>query len=461
MGSRFMKKIFTLIFIITLAAFTPVFAADKKNEGHLEYMNIQWWEKFGDENLTNNLLKLYEKNYDLKNAALKVKENEQAVKMQFANELPQISLSGDLSRDLRGPYQQYGSLAIPNYSQYNYLLPITAGYEVDIWGSNRLRTKSVKQQLEMVKQAERATYIALTSDFASNYFNLIKADEFLALQEELIKTQEDIVAKTADKYNIGLCSINELLSEERMLTTLKEEKNLHIKTREILINAMRVYLADSADNIERSGYENVNLMKDIPLEYSTDIISNRPDFLQEEANIKRIGFDVRVAKREFLPKFVIYGQIGLNAYHLDTLFNSASQFFNAGVMPSIDLFSGGRKIALLKFKKLEYQEALNSYQKTILEGIKEVNSGIAEYKTASDNYNESFKRLGIQGKIYSLAQDKHDIGTASDLDVLFAKEAYLAIKKEEVSNKINSLISTIGLYKAAGGVDLYKINENL
>ena len=127
-----MKKIFTLIFIITLAAFTPVFAADKKNEGHLEYMNIQWWEKFGDENLTNNLLKLYEKNYDLKNAALKVKENEQVVKMQFANELPQASLSGDLSRDLRGPYQQYGSLAIPNYSQYNYLLPITAGYEVDI-----------------------------------------------------------------------------------------------------------------------------------------------------------------------------------------------------------------------------------------------------------------------------------------------------------------------------------------
>ena len=438
MECRFMKKIFTLIFIITLAAFTPVFAADKKTEGHLEYMNIQWWEKFGDENLTNNLLKLYEKNYDLENAALKVKENEQAVKMQFANELPQISLSGDLSRDLRGPYQQYGSLAIPNYSQYNYLLPITAGYEVDIWGSNRLRTKSVKQQLEMVKQAERATYIALTSDFASNYFNLIKADEFLALQEELIKTQEDIVAKTADKYNTGLCSINELLAEERML-----------------------YLADSAGNIERSGYENVNLMKDIPLEYSTDIISNRPDFLQEEANIKRIGFDVRVAKREFLPKFVIYGQIGLNAYHLDTLFNSASQFFNAGVLPSIDLFSGGRKIALLKFKKLEYQEALNSYQKTILEGIKEVNSGIAEYKTASDNYNESFKRLGIQDKIYSLAQDKHDIGTASDLDVLFAKEAYLAIKKEEVSNKINSLISTIGLYKAAGGVDLYKINENL
>ena len=54
----------------------------------------------------------------------------------------------------------------------------------------------MKQQLEIVKQAERATYIALTSDFASDYFNLIRADEFLKIQNELIKTQEDIISKT-------------------------------------------------------------------------------------------------------------------------------------------------------------------------------------------------------------------------------------------------------------------------
>ena len=176
-----MKKIIMLILAAVFILQMPVLAAENKDTKRLEYMNIQWWERFGDENLTKNLLTLYEKNYDLKNAALKVKENEQAVKMQFANELPQISLSGDLSRDLRGPYQQYGNMRIPNYSQYNYLLPITAGYEVDIWGTNRLRTKSVKQQFEIAKQAERAVYIMLTSDFAADYFNLIKADSFLAV----------------------------------------------------------------------------------------------------------------------------------------------------------------------------------------------------------------------------------------------------------------------------------------
>ncbi len=58
-------------------------------------------------------------------------------------------------------------------------------------------------------------------------------------------------------------------------------------------------------------------------------------------------------------------------------------------------------------------------------------------------------------------KDKNTIGAASDLDVLYAKENYLFVKKEEVTNKINSILSTIGLYKAVGGIDLYKINENV
>ncbi len=34
-------------------------------------------------------------------------------------------------------------MQIPKYSQYNYRLPLTVGYEIDIWGTNHLKTKSV------------------------------------------------------------------------------------------------------------------------------------------------------------------------------------------------------------------------------------------------------------------------------------------------------------------------------
>ena len=90
-----------------------------------------------------------------------------------------------------------------------------------------------------------------------------------------------------------------------------------------------------------------------------------------------------------------------------------------------------------------------------------MNTGLIAYKEALQNYDESLNRLKLQNQTYSLMQDKQNIGSASDLEVLYSKEAYLMVKKDEVSNKMNSLISTINLYKAAGGVDLYKINENI
>lgn len=201
-----MKKIFILTLLIAILNLPASAKTVQNNEKTIEYLNIEWWESFHDNNLTNNLLTVYRNNYDLKNAALKVKENEKLVKMQFANELPFINFSGDLNRDLQAPRQQFGSMQIPKYSQYNYRLPLTMGYEIDIWGTNRLKTKSMKEQLEIVKQAERATYISLTSDFAADYFNLIKADKLLEIQDELVKTQEKIVSMISEKYQAGLCS---------------------------------------------------------------------------------------------------------------------------------------------------------------------------------------------------------------------------------------------------------------
>ena len=460
-----MKKILIYLLILT---FTTIPAAARQNKNDIEhaqntfmYLNLDWWKTYQDDILTEHLKELYDSNYDLKNAELKIKENEKLVKIQFANELPQVSFDEFISRDFRSSIQRYGNMVIPSFAQNNFQLPLTASYEIDIWGKNRLKTKSTEQYLEMVKQAERATYISLTSDFAAEYFNLIKCDKLLSIQNELIKIQEEIVSKTEDKYSTGLATMNDLLAEQRMLTTLKEEKNNLEEKQDTLINTLRVYLAKGDGEISRANYGSLILPENIPTELNSEIIENRPDFKQQEANIKRAGFDVKVARRELLPSIVIFGQVGLNAYRLSNLFNSSSQLLNAGIMPSIDLFAGGRKIAFLKLKKYQFEEALNDYQKIIVEDIKELNVSLHEYKTARKNYEESLARLNLQNKTYGLMSDKKEIGSASDLDVLYNKEALLITQKDEVSNKINCLISTITLYKATGGKNLYDTPKNI
>lgn len=448
-----MKKYLLTIFCC-LVFNLPVLAQND----NIEYMNIDWWRNFNDKCLVENLLTVYKNNYDLKNVALKIKANEQIVKMQFAQELPAAGFSGEISRDLRAPRQQFGNMRIPHYSQNNFYLPITAGYEIDIWGKNRLKTKSKKQQLEIIKLAQRSTYISLSSNFAADYFNLIKADTLLEIQKELVKTQKEILAMTSEEYKVGLVPITELLYQEKILNTLNAEKNNYIKTREILENNLKIYLADSSSRVNRSNFDDISLPYGIPDKINTKIIETRPDYLQEEANLKRIGFDVRIAKKEFLPSFTIFGQVGLNAYSLSTLCNSPSQFFAAGILPSMDLFSGGRKMAMLKMQKYRYEEALNNYQKTYLTAISEINSGMMDFKTSYKNYQESQEKLSTERKIYTLAREKRDIGGSNNKNVLLAKELYLSSEKELVSEKINTIIAVLGLYKATGGKNLLKLD---
>ena len=217
-------------------------------------------------------------------------------------------------------------------------------YEADIWGENYLKTKSVKQRLAMIEQDERASYIMISTALAANYYNLIKADKLIQNQNKLIKLQEDMVKLIEQKYAGGLCSINDVIYEKQLLTLFKEDLN-NLKEKQDVHdylldmsyyeNQLKVILGDrNVTQIARSNYEDIKMI-DLPLDIKSEAIQNRPDLIKSEYYIKKIGIDVKVARRDFLPKFIVFGQVGFNAYHLSDLFGSHTFLSNLGVLPKI------------------------------------------------------------------------------------------------------------------------------
>ena len=57
-----------------------------------EYINYNWWSNFNDDILNGYIDKAIKNNYDLKMATIAVHEYYQAVKIQFANELPSANV---------------------------------------------------------------------------------------------------------------------------------------------------------------------------------------------------------------------------------------------------------------------------------------------------------------------------------------------------------------------------------
>lgn len=448
-----------VVTLLTFILFIPASFADNLHNS-IEYVNLSWWEKYEDPILVQYQSQLYEKNLDLKIATLKVKEGEKIVKISFANELPQLSFDGTLNRNFKSSDLYFGQMMIPSFKQSELQLPLTMSYEIDIWQQNRLKTKSMKKQLEMLKQDERISYIMLTSAFAADYFNLIRTDKLIEIQKEIKKIQEEIVKKTEIKFKNGLCRKTDLLNEQKALTFINEELNGLEDKQILLTNQLRSYLATgSSEQIKRSEFENIKILENLPEKFDSNVIEKRPDYIRAEANIKRAGYNVKAAKRDFLPKFVIFGQLGFNAYQFNKLFSSPAQMAAAGILPQLDIFDGGRKLSVMKLKKLEYDEAIQVYQKAILNSIQEINDSLCSADTAKKTYKENLDRLKFQNEMYDLLEKKSTIGAASNLEVLYGTQAKLISEKEAVSGKIDLIISSINVYKAVGGQDLYQISD--
>lgn len=461
---KILKILLTLFILLCTVSLADAKTKSNSNENYrLEYLNLDWWQKYNDPVLTDYISTAFKNNQDLKIAALNVKQSEQVVKMAFAGQLPQVGFQGDVFRDFRSANVKLGDVIVKDYSQSNFFLPLTMSYEVDIWGENYLKTKSFKKQLEMVKQNERASYISLTSAVASEYFNLVKLDKLIKNQQELVKLQTEIVRLEDLKYKNGLCPITELMDEKQLLTQLQEELNVYIDKRIIVGRALGVLTGEREKDLSlmpRSDYSIITLLP-LPDSINAEVIQYRPDFMKAEEYIQKIGIDVKVAKRDFLPKFILYGQAGFSAYNLTNIFGNHTFKSLVGFMPSIDLFTGGAKMARLRYNKLELEKAQQIYEKTILTSIQEVNNSLGGALTRELNYNESVKRYNLENDKFNLAQKKFDIGAKSNLEMMKDREKLLVAEKDKVNSQVNYLISTLSIYKAVGGNDFTTINEKL
>lgn len=441
-----MKSLLKLLLLLTLTA-APAFA---RCDG-VQYFNMPFWKSFNDEKLIENLLKVYENNNDLKSAVLRVNEAQRIVKMSFANELPYIGFDGYVGRIFQSSDKVFGNITIPNYSQTNYYLPLTMNYEIDIWGQNYLKTKSKKKQLEMIKQDERSAYIYISSAFAADYFNLIRCDKLIEYSKELVLLQQKVVNAYKIRYDLGTATLSEIEEAEKDLTFLQEDLHKLSEKQEMLKNQMSTLIADRGfDDIKRSNYDSLNVAFSTPESVDFDMLSQRPDRIKSELELERIGIDIKVAKRDMLPKFIITGNLGFSLFSLPSSHKFLSDL---GVVPFWDLFTGGRKYQVLRIKKNQYDMAVQKYEKAILSSIQETNDALFSMKTAQNIKTITHNRLNADIKEFGYTKIKAEAGTADNLDLLLQEEKLLVSKQQALSSEINHIIAAINLYQALGGAD--------
>lgn len=455
-----MKKIFYKIFLIfQLLSFCLGNNLNSLNDNS-EYLNLDFWQGFQDEILINNLQKAMQNNLDLQIAALKVKESEKIVKLSLSQELPQIDFAPLIGQTFASSDMLRGSnnFMIHSYNQARFLLPVYVSYEVDIWGKNRLKTKSKTQSLKMIEQDEKATYIVFTSAIGADYFNLIKIDKMLELENELLKLSQKLENIIINKEKNGLASRVDILAAKENTVKIRAKINDLETRKETLENQLSYLLGDKLFSaVERNNFDSVVVPCNPPKELDSAIILNRPDVISKSENIIRANFDARIAKKDLLPSFTITGTFGFNGYNnLKGIFANHTGLAEVFVMPQFNIFDGGKKYHFMKLKQIELDEAKKDYEKTVLASLQEVNDSLAILKNENRNYELSNYILDIQNKKLKLKYNNKIHGLSSEADYTLYKISQIMACEKMVNDKINLVISSINLYKAIGGYNYHK-----
>lgn len=408
-------------------------------------VNLQWWKNYNDEYLEGYIVKAINENQDLKIATLKVEEAKQNVKLQFSKELPTASIGFS-------PLLYKMSAVANTESSFGY--PVMVNYEADIFLKNHDKTKSVKKLYEISKLKEKAAYISVASAIGATYFNIVKLDKIISIQNQIISSRKEIYELMKIRNEQGITSTADVVRANKSYTLATTDLSDLEKARTILLNSLAVMTGDSPENIgelKRISYDELAYNKAIPSEISSEIIVHRPDYIAAEKQVEKAGIDVRVAKKEFLPKIDILGLLFFSTNSMGATMNWKNALALMGASAMLPVFTGGAKFANLRLNKNHYEQVLQNYYKTNLVAIQEVNDSLCSLKFDNEKLEKNLKTLAMEKEDFKYTKLRYQEGIISNLDVLQKQENLLVMNKLIASNKVECYIDQISLYKAVGG----------
>src|SRR5699024_7322658 len=168
----------------------------------------------------------------------------------------------------------------------------------------------------------------LIYNIASLYYQLIGLD-----------ARKEIAEKTIYNRRISLETIESLKSAGNVTEVAVQQNRAQLHFAEALLidikeniflleNTLNSLLARPYQPIERAGWEEVNLPESLSAGLPAELLENRPDLRQAEAQIRGDFEQINVARTFFYPALRLNASTGFESIKISNFLNPASIFAN-------------------------------------------------------------------------------------------------------------------------------------
>lgn len=403
--------------------------------------NLGWREVFTDPYLRELIEQGLQNNTDLQSAQWRVEEAEATLMSAKLAFLPSFALAP------QGTVSSFdGGKATQAYS-----VPVTASWELDIFGRMRNAKHQARALLEQSHDYRQAVQTQLVSGIANVYYTLLMLDEQLAISERTQQSWKETVDATRALMDAGLANeaaVSQMEATYYSISTSILDLKEQINQTE---NSLSLLLAESPRSVGRGKLEGQALPDHLAVGIPMQMLSNRPDVRRAEHSLESAFYATNQARSAFYPSVVLSGSAGWTNSAGSMIVNPGKFLATAIGSLTQPLFNRGANIAQLKIAKAQQEEAELSFRQALLNAGSEVNDALVKYQTARDKAGLFEKQIASLEKAYESTSLTMQYGNTTYLEVLTAQQSLLNALLTQVANRFTEIQGVINLYQALGG----------
>ena len=402
---------------------------------------LPWQTLFPDPLLQRLIEQGLQNNTDLLTAEQRVKEAEASLLSAKLAYLPSFTLAP------QGGVSSFDGAK----ATWTYNIPVSASWEIDIFGRLRNAKRQAKALLEQSRDYQQAVRTQLIAGIANNYYTLLMLDAQLALAEQTRDSWKETVEATRALMEAGMANeaaVSQMEATYYAIATSVLDLKDQINTAE---NSLSLLLAEPAHAIERGSLEGQAFPTHLAVGVPLELLRNRPDVRSAEHTLESAFYVTNQARAAFYPQIVLGGSAGWTNSGGGMIVNPGEWLLSAVGSLTQPIFQKGTNIARLKVAKAQQEEARLGFQQTLLNAGSEVNEALVQYQTATEKTDYYARQVESLGRALESTSLLMTHGNTTYLEVLTAQQSLLNAQLTQVANRFAQIQGLINLYHALGG----------
>ena len=405
--------------------------------------NLPWREVFTDPQLQSLIETALENNTDLRNAALNVKMMETALTCAKLAFLPSVAFApqGTISQ-----VQMDGASVSRTYQ-----LPIAATWNLDLFGNLLSQKRSAQMKLLATKDYQVVVQTNIICGVANLYYTLMMLDEQLAIVTDMEGLTKDTWDMMQLQMQLGRARSTSVQTAEANYYSVQAKKaDLKRQIRE-MENSMSLLLNEPGHTIARGQFYNQSLPTSFSAGVGIQLLSNRADVHAAEMALAQCFYDTETARSRFYPSIKITGTAMFTNSLGTAIVNPGKWILSAVGSLTQPIFQHGQIVAGLKVAKAQQEQALNTFQNTILKAGNEVSNALLAYNTCDEKSVLDEKQVKIYEQNVEDTKLLYTSKGSSYLEVIQAQNGLLNARISKVTDDFNKMQAVVNLYQALGG----------